>query len=111
MSVSQAAVDRSFQALADPTRRRAVELLRARPHRAGELAQALAIALPAMSRHLKALKAAGLVAERFDQADARVRIYALRAEGLDSLKAWLAAADSHWDAQLSAFASHLETGD
>jgi DNA-binding MarR family transcriptional regulator len=96
-----AAVDRTLVALADPARRRAVELL-------GELAGALGLPAPATSRHLKALKAAALVVERFDEADARVRIYTLRPEGLAALKAWLAEAESLWGTQLDALARHLE---
>ena len=67
-------VDRTFAALADPHRRRAVELLGQRPRRAGELAEALDLPAPAMSRHLRELKASGLVEETHPEFDARVRI-------------------------------------
>jgi DNA-binding transcriptional ArsR family regulator len=109
--LSRAALDRSIQALADPARRRAVELLGERPRRAGELADALGLAPPAMSRHLKALKGSGLVEARFDAFDARVRIYRLRPEGLAALKAWLAEAEALWARQLAAFRDHVETGE
>src|SRR5919202_760124 len=55
-------VDFTLSALADPTRRQVIELLRERPRRAGELAAASAISGPAMSRHLRVLRRSGLVA-------------------------------------------------
>jgi DNA-binding transcriptional ArsR family regulator len=60
--VKNAAVDASLAALADPQRRRIVELLSERPRRAGELAEAVGVTAPAMSRHLRTLKSGGLVA-------------------------------------------------
>jgi DNA-binding transcriptional ArsR family regulator len=63
---------------------------------------------PAMSRHLRALKASGLVAETHPEFDARVRIYALRREPIAELKAWLADAEAMWVDQLAAFKAHLE---
>lgn len=101
-------VDRTLAALADPQRRRAVELLSRQPRRAGELAEALDLTAPAMSRHLKALREAGLVEESHPAFDARVRIYALRAEPMSELKAWMEAAERLWSEQLSAFKAHLE---
>jgi DNA-binding transcriptional ArsR family regulator len=56
--VTTASLDRVLTALADPYRRRAVELLRERPRRAGELAEALGLSSPAMSKHLRALRKA-----------------------------------------------------
>jgi DNA-binding transcriptional ArsR family regulator len=105
-----ASIDGVLAALADPYRRRAVELLGARPRRAGELAELLALPAPATSRHLKALREAGLVEERHPPEDARVRIYALRAERLAELKDWLAQAEAGWVEQLSAFRRHVEGG-
>src|SRR5690606_14659828 len=84
-----AAIDRTLAALADPKRRRAVELLGQRPHSAGELARALGLAPPAMSRHLRALKEGGLIEGRFPSFDARVRIYSLKDGATDELKRWL----------------------
>lgn len=104
------AIDVVFEALADPHRRRAVELLGRRPHRAGELADSLGLAAPAMSRHLKMLREAGLVAETHPPDDARVRIYALNASRLGDLKIWLAKAEASWGDQLSSFKTHLERG-
>ena len=71
-----AEIDATLAALADPHRRRVVDLLSARPHQAGELARALNVSPPAMSRHLRALKSADLVEESHPEFDARVRIYA-----------------------------------
>jgi len=73
-----AAVDRLFTALADPHRRRAVELLGEQPRPAGELARALGLPAPTLSRHLRLMKACGLVEERHPEFDARVRVYALK---------------------------------
>ncbi len=64
-----------FDALADPTRRRVVELLGTKPARAGELAAAIGTSAPAMSKHLRHLLRAGLVADERDAADARVRVF------------------------------------
>ena len=60
-------LDTTLAALADPTRRQVVELLRERPRRAGELASACAMSSPAMSRHLRMLRASGLVKVEEDQ--------------------------------------------
>jgi DNA-binding transcriptional ArsR family regulator len=105
-----AAVDRLFAALADPKRRRAVELLGQRPHSAGELAAALGLAPPAMSRHLRALKEGGLVEDGFPLFDARVRIYRLKDGATDELKQWLADTEALWSDQLANFKTHIERG-
>ncbi len=106
--MTKSAVDRKFAALADPVRRRTVELLSARPRRAGELAEALGLPPPAMSRHLRTLKDGGLLSERFDEFDARVRIYELKDGAMDDLKRWVASTEALWFAQLSAFKQHVE---
>lgn len=106
--MSAPALDRTLAALADPHRRRVVDLLRERPHRAGELAQAARISFPAMSRHLKTLRRSGLVDEDRDEFDSRVRIYRLRPEAMAELKTWLAETDAMWARQLSAFKAHLQ---
>ncbi len=105
------AVDRTFAALADPHRRRAVELLGQRPRRAGELAAAVGLRPPAMSRHLKVLRDSWLVEEDRSEPDARVRVYRLRAEGMHELKRWLEETERLWSAQLAAFKAHLERDD
>jgi len=100
-------VDALLAALADPARRRAVEILGEGPRRAGELAEQLGLAAPAMSRHLKELKSAGLVVESHPEFDARVRVYALNGHRLADLKDWLARAERGWAEQLGAFAAHV----
>ncbi|WP_297512064.1 helix-turn-helix transcriptional regulator [uncultured Caulobacter sp.] len=102
------ALDRTLAALADPHRRRTIDLLRERPRRAGELADSLGLTPPAMSRHLRALRQSGLVEESHPDFDARVRVYRLRAEPMAELKAWLDAAADHWADQLSALKAHVE---
>lgn len=104
-----AAVDRVFAALADPKRRRAVELLGQRPHSAGELAHALGLAPPAMSRHLRALKEGGLVEDGFPLFDARVRIYRLKDGATAELRQWLADTEALWAHQLASFRRHVES--
>jgi DNA-binding transcriptional ArsR family regulator len=78
-----------FGALADPTRRRVVQLLGAGPLRAGELAVAAGCSGPAMSRHLRVLLDAGMVADERPRRDARVRMFRLRPEPIGALQAWL----------------------
>lgn len=101
------AIDAALAALADPQRRRAVELLGIAPRRAGELAAELGLSPPALSRHLRVLKASGLVRETHPEFDARVRVYALREGGLDAVRDWLARAEAGWAAQLAALRDHL----
>ncbi len=100
-------VDALFSALADPARRRAVEILGKGPRRAGELASLLGLPAPAMSRHPKEMKSVGLVIESHPEVDARVRVYALNAACLSDLKDWLARAEQGWSDQLDAFAAHV----
>ena len=103
-----ASIDRTLTALADPHRRRVVDLLRQRPHRAGELADAVGLTPPAMSRHLRALRQAGLVEESHPDFDARVRVYQLTPGPMAELKAWLEITETHWIGQLSALKAHVE---
>ncbi len=103
-------VDLTLAALADPVRRRSIELLAERPRRAGELADAIGVSAPVMSRHLRVLRTAELVEEEHPPFDARVRIYSLRAASMGRLKAWLADAEAGWTQQLAAFKDHVERG-
>jgi DNA-binding transcriptional ArsR family regulator len=105
-----AALDRTLAALADPHRRRVVDLLAERPRPAGELARELGLSPPAMSRHLKTLRASGLVEESHPEFDARVRIYELRPAPMAELQRWLEDAERLWSEQLVAFKRHLEAG-
>jgi DNA-binding transcriptional ArsR family regulator len=108
MGVTARRIDRTLAALADPHRRAVVELLRERPRPAGDLARALGLAPPAMSRHLRALRESGLVAESHPPFDARLRVYALRAEPMTELIEWLGEAEAMWSDQLAAFKAHVE---
>jgi DNA-binding transcriptional ArsR family regulator len=108
LSPGAADIDRTLSALADPHRRQAVRLLAERPRPAGELARALDLSPPAMSRHLKTLRASGLVEESHPAFDARVRIYALRPEPMVHLLRWLEEAERLWSEQLAAFKAHVE---
>lgn len=96
-------------ALADPTRRHVVELLRHGPRRAGELAAATRMSGPAMSRHLRVLRASGMVEADVMDRDARVRMYRLRAEPFVALRAWLDQVEAFWAEQLGAFKKHAES--
>jgi DNA-binding transcriptional ArsR family regulator len=101
-------VDQTLAALADPYRRRTVELLGQRPRRAGELADVLGLPAPAMSRHLRELKQSGLVEETHPEFDARVRIYTLKDGAMADLKKWLADTERMWTDQLASFKAHVE---
>lgn len=101
------ALGRAFAALADGTRRGVVELLRQRPHRAGELAGELEVSAPALTRHLRVLRDSGLVEEVGDDDDGRVSIYRLRQGAFAPLQAWVDDVQSMWQTQLAAFAAHV----
>lgn len=101
-------LDGVLSALADPHRRRVVELLREQPRRAGELAEQAGLSAAAMSRHLRTLKRSGLIEESHPDFDARVRIYALTPGPMAELKAWLEETERMWAGQLLAFKAHLE---
>ena len=92
----------ALMVLADPTRRKVFERLRAGPRPVNILAAGLPVSRPAVSQHLKALKDAGLVEERSEGAR---RIYSLRREGLVELRTWL---DSFWGDALEAFRLEAE---
>lgn len=64
-----------------------------------------------MSRHLRTLKLCGLVEETHPDFDARVRIYALKREGIAAIRAWAAETEALWTRQLAAFKAHLERGE
>jgi DNA-binding transcriptional ArsR family regulator len=106
--VSGAELDTTFAALADPTRRAVIQLLRHQPHRSGDMAAALATSRPAMSRHLKVLRDAGLVEEETLEEDARGRRYQLCPEPFSALREWLDEVESFWTDQLAAFKAHAE---
>ena len=92
----------ALEALADPTRRRVFERLRAGPSPVGRLAEGLPVSRPAVSQHLKVLKEAGLVSE---DKDGTRRIYRIDPDGLGQLRAWL---DQFWEIALDAFRTEAE---
>lgn len=83
-------------AVADPIRRRVLELVRDREVPAGELADAFPVSRPAVSRHLRVLREAGLVRER---RDGRLRLYRADPAPLAELREWL---ERYWDDRLDA---------
>src|SRR5215469_6415862 len=87
----------SLAALADPTRRRIVEMLTQRELAAGDIADRFTLTAPAISQHLKVLRAAGLVRVR---AEAQRRIYELDPNGFAALDAWLAQIRQSWRGRL-----------
>ena len=103
-----AALAPMLQALADPTRLGVVQLLSNGPRRAGELAEARGISAPAMSKHLRVLLQAGIVADERPPEDARARVFRLRPESVVALRAWLDQLQAHWDEQLLSFKQHVE---
>ena len=88
--------------LADPTRRRIFERLRAGPAAVSVVARGLPVSRPAVSQHLKVLKEAGLVNDR---PDGTRRVYYIDPDGLGELRAWL---DQFWSDALGAFRNELE---
>ena len=89
----------SFAALADPTRRRIVEMLARGPLSAGEIAGRFTISPSAISQHLKVLRAARLVRA---SVAAQQRIYELDAEGLAEIESWLDSVGPIWRKRLEA---------
>jgi DNA-binding transcriptional ArsR family regulator len=94
-----------FETLADPSRRRILELLRTEERSVGELVGALGMSQPAVSRHLRVLRDAGLVEARVD---AQRRPCRLRADGLRELDAWLAPYRLLWSGRLDELEHHLD---
>ncbi|MEO3801919.1 metalloregulator ArsR/SmtB family transcription factor [Nonomuraea sp. B1E8] len=101
-------LDGTLAALADPTRRKVIDLLRDGPRPAGELAQAVQMSAPALSRHLRVLRAGGLVQAEAGGDDARLRLYTLRQEPFTALQAWLDQVQAFWAEQLGSFKDHVE---
>lgn len=100
-------MDTVLQALADSSRRTVLEILRDHPATAGELAAALPIARPGVSRHLRVLREAGLVDV---QQDAQRRIYYLRPEPLAEVDTWLEEYRALWQNRLDALHTEIARG-
>src|SRR5512141_2692307 len=94
-----------YEALAEPSRRRILDLLRERPRLVGELVEALGISQPGVSKHLRVLREAGLVQVR---RDAQRRWYELRPEPLAELDHWLEAYRRLWEARLDRLDTYLQ---
>jgi len=101
-------LDGMFAALADPARRGAVDLLRKKPRRAGELANALSLSPARMSQHLRVLRDSGLIEENDVDGDARVRLYRLRQQPFSEIRGWLDEVEEFWASELAAFKAHAE---
>ena len=101
-------LDVTLSALAAPVRREAVDLLRSGPLRPAELAERLETSRPALSRHLRVLREAGLVEEHPDPSDGRSHRLHLSPEPLDALADWVASTRAFWSDALDGFAEHME---
>lgn len=98
----------SLTAIADPTRRRIIELLAERERSAGELVAAFDVSAPAISQHLNVLREAGLVVTR---AEGQSRIQSLKPGGFDELEAWLEKTRALWSRRLDALERELHAAD
>ena len=98
----------SLLAIADPTRRRIVELLAQRDRTAGELVDEFDVSAPAISQHLNVLRDAGLVTTR---AEGKTRIQTLDPRGFDELDAWLRRTREFWSQRLDALERELRAED
>jgi len=101
------ALDQTFAALADPTRRMLIERIGRKPHRAGDLCRGLSISRPAVSKHLRVLRDAGLVAS---DARGREMVYRLSptSPGMVAARAYLERVSELWDHALQAFKAFAE---
>lgn len=95
----------TFAVLADPRRREILDLLRGGERLVGDLGEQLTLTQPAVSKHLKVLREAGLVAVRYD---AQRRWYRLRPEPLQEIDAWLAPYRRFWNERLDSLERHLD---
>lgn len=98
----------SLEAIADPTRRRIVELLARRERTTGELVEEFDVSAPAISQHLNVLRQAGLVVTR---AEGQTRVQSLNPAGLDEIGAWLEKTRGYWSRNLDALERELRADD
>jgi DNA-binding transcriptional ArsR family regulator len=94
-----------YSALAEPSRRQILDLLRDGERSVTELVARIGLSQPGVSKHLKVLREAGLVEVR---PDGKRRWYGLRAEPLAEVADWLEPYRSHWSTRLDALERHLE---
>ena len=106
MPHGSSAAEHVFRALADPTRREILAVLRAGRQPAGAIAGRFAVSRPAVSKHLRLLREAKLVVE---VREGRTRMYHLNPAPLKSVDDWIASYRFYWRAQLQALKHHLET--
>ena|SRR5215212_2405678 len=95
----------ALDVLAEPNRRRILDLVRDGPRPVGEIVDAIGLTQPGTSKHLRVLREAGLLEVR---PDGRRRLYALRLEPLAELDAWLAPYRRLWATRLDALEEHLD---
>lgn len=98
----------TFGALGEPSRFRIVELLRSGPSSVGDIAAALGIRQPQVSKHLRVLSDAGIVAV---EAAARRRIYHLEPDAFDEIADWVGSFERRWDTRLDSLGQYLDTLD
>ena len=103
-----APIAETFEVVAEPTRRRILDLLVERERSVGELVESLSISQPGVSKHLRVLKDAGLVQVR---REAQRRWYGLRAEPLAEIDTWLEPYRRFWAGRLDALETHLDEED
>jgi DNA-binding transcriptional ArsR family regulator len=96
----------AFAALAEPSRRTILDLLRERPRLVGELVDHLGLSQPGTSKHLRVLREAGLVSVR---QDAQRRWYELQPAALQEVDEWLAPYRQMWSTSLDALERHLDS--
>ena len=96
----------TFEVLSKPTRRRILDLLRAQERPVGDLVEVIGMSQPAVSKHLRVLRQAGLVEFR---TDAQRRVYRVRPEPLLDVDSWLAPYRELWASRLVALEGHLAT--
>jgi DNA-binding transcriptional ArsR family regulator len=101
----------TLTALADDTRRGAIEALGEGPLSAGELAARLDVTPAALTRHMRVLRQAGLVTVALDDADSRRHVYSVQPAGLLGLNDWARRVTMFWSSQLASFADHASTED
>jgi DNA-binding transcriptional ArsR family regulator len=94
-----------FRAIADPTRREILGMLRGRPYSVGEIAANFRTSRPAISKHLRMLRAVGLVATT---QRGTARICALNAEPLRAVSDWISDYEAYWDATLQSLKRYVE---
>ncbi|MPZ90568.1 MAG: metalloregulator ArsR/SmtB family transcription factor [Actinobacteria bacterium] len=99
-------MSQALEVLAEPNRRRILDLLREAERPVGELVAALGVSQPAVSKHLRVLREAGLVEVR---PDAQRRIYRVRPDPLRDLDEWLAPYRFLWGARLDDLEKHLDS--